>query len=140
MADLLEFVRRAGNGSQGDGIDCTKDTCPTSASIYGYAPSLVASVIFLALFVVSTIAHLGQGWRYRTWSFLTVMVIGCACEAAGYGGRIMLHNDPFSDPGFKLQIVLLTFAPAFLAAGIYFNLKHIVIVFGAEISRIRPAW
>lgn len=44
---------------------------------------------------------------------------------AGYGGRLMLHNDPFSDSGFKLQIVLLTFAPAFLAAGIYLNLKHL---------------
>jgi hypothetical protein len=40
----------------------------------------------------------------------------------------MLHNDPFSDSGFKLQIVLLTFAPAFFAAGIYLQLKHLYVV------------
>ena len=50
----------------------------------------------------------------------------------------MLHNNPFSDPGFKLQIVLLTFAPAFLAAGIY--LKHLVITFGESFSRLKPQW
>ena len=133
--DVLELLRRASNG---DG--CTKETCPASQSIYGYAPSLVANAIFLALFIISGLVHSYQGFRYKTWSFLTVMVIGNLCEGVGYGGRIMLHNDPFSDPGFKLQIVLLTFAPAFLAAGIYFTLKHIVIIFGSEISRLKPAW
>lgn len=39
----------------------------------------------------------------------------------------MLHNDPFSDSGFKLQIVLLTLAPAFFAAGIYLQLKHLYV-------------
>lgn len=38
------------------------------------------------------------------------------------------------------QIVLLIFAPAFLAAGVYLILKHAVIQFGTEWSRIRPAW
>jgi hypothetical protein len=52
----------------------------------------------------------------------------------------MLHNNPFSDPGFKLQIVLLTLAPAFLSAGIYFTLKHLVITFGESFSRLRPKW
>jgi hypothetical protein len=50
----------------------------------------------------------------------------------------MLHNNPYSDAGFKLQIVLLTLAPAFLTAGIYFTLKHLVITFGESFSRIRP--
>lgn len=52
----------------------------------------------------------------------------------------MLHKNPYSSDGFKLQIVFLTFAPAFLAAGIYLNLKHLVITFGAAFSRIKPAW
>lgn len=120
--------------------DCTKDTCPASESIIGYAPSLWSGVLFAVLFSVSTIVHAYQGWRYKTWSFLVAMVLGCALEAVGYGGRIMLSNDAFSDPGFKLQVVLLTFAPAFLAGGIYFTLKHIVLTFGEDISRIPPNW
>ncbi|KAF2098889.1 sphingoid long-chain base transporter RSB1 [Rhizodiscina lignyota] len=133
--DALELFRRADNGG-----NCTKDTCPASASIYGYAPSLAANALFLAIFLLSGLIHSVQGIKFKTWSFLIVMVIGNLCEAAGYGGRIMLHNDAFSDAGFKLQIVLLTFAPAFLAAGIYFTLKHIIIIFGAEFSRLRPKW
>jgi hypothetical protein len=39
---------------------------------------------------------------------------------------------------FLTQIVCLTIAPAFLAAGIYFCLSHIVATFGAENSRIKP--
>jgi hypothetical protein len=50
----------------------------------------------------------------------------------------MLHSNPYSDAGFKLQIVLLTLAPAFLTAGIYFTLKHLVITFGQSFSRLRP--
>jgi RTA1 like protein len=34
----------------------------------------------------------------------------------------------------------LTIAPAFYAAGIYFCLRQIVITFGAENSRLPPAW
>jgi hypothetical protein len=58
----------------------------------------------------------------------------------GYGGRIMLNNDPLSPPGFKVQITLLIISPAFISAGIYLTLKHIVINFGEEWSRLRPAW
>lgn len=39
-----------------------------------------------------------------------------------------------------MQISCLTFAPAFLAAGIYFNLSRIVVVFGTQNSRIPPPW
>jgi hypothetical protein len=34
--------------------------------------------------------------------------------------------------------VLLTFAPAFLAAGIYLQLKHLILTFGASWSLIKP--
>lgn len=35
---------------------------------------------------------------------------------------------------------IVIFAPAFLAAGIYLTLKHVVIQFGQEWSRLRPSW
>jgi hypothetical protein len=37
-----------------------------------------------------------------------------------------------------LRVVI--FAPSFLAAGIYLTLKHVVIQFGKEWSRLRPSW
>lgn len=58
----------------------------------------------------------------------------------GYIGRLLLHNNPFSDTGFEMQICCLIISPAFVSAGIYLTLKHITIAFGEEWSRLRPAW
>ena len=66
--------------------------------------------------------------------------LGCLGECLGYVGRIMMHSNPYSQGAFSLQIVLLIFSPAFLAAGIYLTLKHIVISFGPEWSRLKPNW
>jgi len=76
----------------------------------------------------------------KTWGFAIAMVIGCIVEVIGYAGRIMAYNDLESENPFLIQICCLTFAPAFLAAGIYVCLSRIVIVFGADISRIPPKW
>lgn len=106
-------------------MDCTIDTCPVSASIYGYRPSVPANAFFIALFSTAAITQLALGFRYRTWTYCIAMVCGCVAEALGYAGRIMLHSDPFGEAGFNLQICLLTLAPAFLAAAIYLMLKHL---------------
>ncbi|KAF2805476.1 sphingoid long-chain base transporter RSB1 [Mytilinidion resinicola] len=120
--------------------DCTSDTCPISASVYGYNPSIAANGIFCALFAISFFLHIFQGVKWKSWSFLISMAIGVFGEAVGYGGRIMMHNDVFNGTAFKIQIICLTVAPAFLSAGIYLTLKHTVIVFGASFSRIQPRW
>lgn len=39
-----------------------------------------------------------------------------------------------------IQICCLIISPAFIAAGVYITLKHIVINFGESWSRLRPAW
>jgi hypothetical protein len=56
----------------------------------------------------------------------------------GYGGRLMLHNDPFSSDAFTIQICCLIISPALISAGIYLTLKHIVISFGEGWSRLKP--
>lgn len=68
------------------------------------------------------------------------MGFGCLGELIGYIGRILLYNNPFDNLGFQIQICCLIISPAFIAAGIYLSLKHIVISFGQEWSRLRPAW
>lgn len=49
-----------------------------------------------------------------------------------------MWNNPFSDVGFKMNVVLLTFAPAFFTAGIYLLLKQFCLTFGPQFSRLRP--
>ncbi|EMC99924.1 hypothetical protein BAUCODRAFT_62629 [Baudoinia panamericana UAMH 10762] len=112
--------------------------CPVSATTYGYRPNLAGNIILLVVFSICTLAQLYLGIRHRLRGFTIAVTIGCAGEAIGYGGRLMLHANPWSSNGFKVQICCLVLAPSFLAAGIYLTLKHLVIYFGAEKSRIKP--
>jgi hypothetical protein len=58
----------------------------------------------------------------------------------GYAGRVILYNNPFDETGFQMQICCLIISPAFVSAGLYLTLKHIVINFGESWSRLPPAW
>lgn len=62
---------------------CTKNTCPIQDSVYGYYSSKVATLIFVALIVISLICHLYQGIRWRSWTFLIALGIGTFDEAVG---------------------------------------------------------
>ncbi|KAB2580334.1 Sphingoid long-chain base transporter RSB1 [Lasiodiplodia theobromae] len=118
---------------------CTLDTCPLSLSYWAYRPSLVANGIFLGIFALSLLLFLCQGiLSKRFLGFTIAMVSGNILEVLGYVGRVMSYYNPFKEDGFLMQIVCLTIAPAFLAAGIYFCLSRIVMTFGAENSRIKP--
>lgn len=114
--------------------------CPVEGTVYGYYPSLGWNAFFAGAFGLAFLLQLGLGIRYKTWTYMIGVSLGCLGEALGYIGRIQMHNNPYDNGGFTLQIVLLIFSPAFLAAGIYLTLKHVVIQFGEEWSRLRPAW
>lgn len=75
---------------------CTVDTCPVSASIYGYAPSGPVTIFFIALFAVFGLGHLVFGLRFRFWTFTFAMAAGCILESFG------MWNSP-------LTRLLLTF-------------------------------
>lgn len=123
------------------GSNCTEITaaCPVQASTIGYYPTISANAVPAIIFLVALIIQLVLGIRRRTWSYLVAVGIGSLFEAVGYVGRVMLHKNPYSSGGFKLQIICLTIAPAFIAAGLYLNLKHMVIVFGPHLSFLKPA-
>jgi hypothetical protein len=52
----------------------------------------------------------------------------------------MLHSNPYDNNGFDIQITCLIIAPAFFSAGIYLTLKHMILTFGSEPSRIPAKW
>ncbi|CAD6566894.1 MAG: hypothetical protein ASARMPRED_000182 [Alectoria sarmentosa] len=118
---------------------CTLQTCPIKQSYYAYRPSLSTNAAFLALFSFSLCFFLLQAALSRRFiGFTVAMVSGCILEVLGYIGRIMSWYNPFNQNGFLMQIVCLTIAPAFLAAGIYLTLSRIVITFGPANSHIKP--
>ncbi|KAI9821209.1 MAG: hypothetical protein M1827_003943 [Pycnora praestabilis] len=122
--------------------NCTSVTpeCPVSATIYGYYPSLGANAFFLAFFAITTGIQVFQGLRWKNWTFMLALVLGAGTEAIGYIGRVLMHNNPWQNAGFETQICCLIIAPAFISAGIYLTLKHLVITFGEDLSRIQPKY
>jgi hypothetical protein len=57
----------------------TSDTTKSAFVFYHYNPSMVAAVIFILLFLVSTIYHLFLIFKARTWYFIP-FTIGCICK------------------------------------------------------------
>lgn len=95
-------------------------------------------MFFTVFFGILGIAQTGLGVYYRTWTFLTALLIGTFMEMAGYIGRVLMHDNPWSGPAFKLQIVCLVLAPTFVAAGVYLTLKHIILSLGPQHSALKP--
>ncbi|KAF2641186.1 sphingoid long-chain base transporter RSB1 [Massarina eburnea CBS 473.64] len=114
--------------------------CTVEGTLYGYRPNLAANSFFAAFFGLCFVLNLGFGIKWKTWTYMIAMCLGCGAEVGGYIGRIIMYNDIFSSTGFQLQICLLIIAPAFNSAAIYITLKHFVITYGTEWSRLRPSW
>ena len=121
---------------------CTNVTpeCPVEGTIYGYYPSIGWNSGFAGFFGFCLLVHVFLGIRYKTWTFMIAMSLGCIGEVIGYIGRILMWDNPFDEAGFQMQICCLIIAPAFISAAIYLTLKHIVRSFGDDWSRVRPGW
>jgi hypothetical protein len=119
--------------------NCTVETCPIDTSYYFYRVSLAANAVFIALFSISFLGFvLTYAFTRRATAFTVAMFCGVILEVIGYAGRIMSWQNQWKEPGFLMQIVCLTIAPAFMAGGIYLCLRRIVYAFGPENSRIAP--
>lgn len=121
--------------SFGPDANCTLALCPVESSLQGYRPTLGAQIAFIALFGVSMLIHLAQGIRYRTWFFASMMALGCIGEIIGYGGRVLLYQNPFSFDGFIIEICCITISPVFFAAAIYVSLAKVSNFLGPEACR-----
>ncbi|KFY80200.1 hypothetical protein V499_00957 [Pseudogymnoascus sp. VKM F-103] len=121
--------------SFGPDANCTLALCPVEASLQGYRPAFGVQIAFIALFGVSMLIHLAQGIRYHTWFFASMMAIGCIGEIIGYGGRVMLYQNPFSFNGFIIEICCITISPVFFAAAIYVTLARVSNFLGPEACR-----
>lgn len=121
---------------------CTEVTpeCPVEYTTYGYYPNLGGNAFLLAAFALCFFGQIIMGWKTKVRAFSIVVAMGCGLEAIGYGGRIMMNENPWSSDGFKMQVCCLILAPSFLAAGIYLTIKHLVIHLGQESSRLAPRW
>ncbi|KAF7907882.1 hypothetical protein BELL_1538g00020 [Botrytis elliptica] len=108
--------------------------------LYRYTPNLGAAVVFLIAFAVTTLYHIYQMIRARSWYF-TPLVIGGIFEVVGYIFRIMAHSNQQSIPIYSITTILILLAPALFAASIYMVLGRLVVALDAEdMSPIRKKW
>lgn len=112
--------------------------CPVEATVYGYYPDLGANAFFAAWFGLFLFAQLLLGIKFKTWAFMSAVALGCLAEMIGYIGRVIMHSNPWSSLGFKMQICCLIVAPAFVSAGIYLTFRSTVLALGTQFSRLRP--
>jgi predicted secreted protein len=107
---------------------------------YRYTPTLAGAVIFVLLFGCTTIYHVWQTCRRRSW-FMVPIIIGGIFETIGYIGRALSHNDREALGPYVIQTLLLLLGPALFAASIYMILGRIILLTdGERYSLIRRTW
>ena len=109
---------------------------------YHYNPSLPAASIFAILFLLTSLVHIYQLIRSRTWYF-TPLVVGGVMECIGYIGRILSsRQSPNWTLGpYIIQSVLILLAPILFAASVYMYLGRLMIATNTtSLSPIRTKW
>ena len=112
--------------------------CPVEATTYGYYPNLGVNIVMVAIFGICALSQIILGIKYRLRAYPIVVCLGCLGESVGYVGRVLMHSNPWETGPFVIQILLLIVSPSLLAAGLYLTLKHLVLHYGAEYSRLSP--
>ncbi|KAK5163550.1 uncharacterized protein LTR77_010499 [Saxophila tyrrhenica] len=116
-------------------LNCTLPPCPVELSVYGYRASLPFSGLLIALYGLCAIAQIYLGLKHKRRGFMTTMLIGIFTEMLGYGGRIIMWQNPWNQTGFTMQIVLITIGPVFFSAAVYVMLSRIIKYISPKASR-----
>ena len=113
---------------------------PNDASIiiYGYTPALALAVVGAVTFGISTLLHLAQLLKYRTWYF-AIIILGAAMEVVGYIFRALSSQvDPYSIIYFVVQYFFIVCAPVFFSAAIYVCLSRFINKAGRQYAPLPP--
>ncbi|KAF7342311.1 hypothetical protein MVEN_01819500 [Mycena venus] len=109
-------------------------------SQYGYIPHEYVAIIFVVLFGISTILHIGQATYYRMWWLLPTACLCGLGELVGWSGRLWSSFSPsFSNP-YMMQITSTIIAPTPLIAVNFILLSWIVTRLGPCYARLTPIW
>ncbi|OQD95415.1 hypothetical protein PENSOL_c020G09941 [Penicillium solitum] len=99
--------------------------------LYNYTPSLVGSVIFAALFLLTTTFHLYQRIRSHA-KYFNPFIAGGLFQIIGYIARAAAHYNQTSTVLYAIQQLLILLAPILYAASIYMVLGRIITFLQGE--------
>lgn len=111
---------------------------PKHINPYGYYPYVWACAIFVALFGLSTLVHLGQAIWSRKWYLIPTLVLGGCGEIIGWSARLWSAKNVYNPTPFLMQISSTIISPTFLAAANFIILGTIIKRTGTQYSRLSP--
>ncbi|KIM88107.1 hypothetical protein PILCRDRAFT_247709 [Piloderma croceum F 1598] len=105
-------------------------------SQYNYVPIEYVCAIFVALYGLSTLIHIGQAFRYRMrWLLPTAALAGVA-EVLGWSARLWSSQNASLHTPFIMQISCTIIAPTPLVAANFVILGMIIEKIGDHYSRL----
>ncbi|KAF8192151.1 RTA1-like protein [Pholiota molesta] len=107
-------------------------------ALYGYIPSEAVAIIFIVLFSLSTLAHVGQAVRYRQWFLFSTAILCGSLEILGWASRLWSSFSPLNNTPFKIEITATIIAPTPLLAANFVIFGRIIRALGQKYSRMRP--
>jgi hypothetical protein len=107
---------------------------------YGYIPTQSVTIVFMVLFGLSAVLHIGEAIKWRTWWMLPSMALGCIGEVIGWYGRFWSSNNPQLLDPFLMQIVCTIISPSFMSAANFTILGLIIRRLGPQYSWLTPRW
>ncbi|KDR79914.1 hypothetical protein GALMADRAFT_222849 [Galerina marginata CBS 339.88] len=123
------------SGNNGTVVETLPDT-----ALYGYIPSRAVAIIFLLLFLASTVIHTVQALKYRMrWLLGTACLCGII-ELLGWSGRLWSSFSPLASIPFQIEITCTIVAPTPLLAASFVILGEIIKILGPSYSRLTPKW
>ncbi|KAF8317970.1 hypothetical protein DL93DRAFT_487538 [Clavulina sp. PMI_390] len=109
----------------------------STSNIYGYIPTTWICALFIALYAISTLAHIGEAVRTKTWFMLCTVVLCGISELIGWFARLWSSKNILALTPFLMQISTTIFAPTFTAAANFIILGSIIKRVGPQYSRLQ---
>ncbi|EJD50204.1 RTA1-domain-containing protein [Auricularia subglabra TFB-10046 SS5] len=111
---------------------------PEGVPPYQYVPTEWVCGLYVSLFGLSTIIHVGQAIHFRLWWLLCTAVCCGLGEIIGWSGRLWSSISPFNITPFLIQISTTILSPTFLVAANFIVLGRIINLTGPQYSRLSP--
>ncbi|KAJ7245614.1 RTA1 like protein-domain-containing protein [Mycena haematopus] len=109
-----------------------------SFSPYGYTPTEYVCTLYVGLFALSTILHIGQATYYRLWWLFPSVIFAGVMETVGWAGRVWSSKTPQMFQAYEMQIVCTVMGPTPLAAANFIILGRIINLLSPGYSRMSP--
>lgn len=98
------------------------------------------NALFAAIFGVLFFAHLSMSVFSNYWYHGSMFFLGSGLEFAGYVARCLSAGHESNINPFLCQIIVLTIAPAFVMAGVYYVLGKLLVFHGHHFLSLQPNW